>query len=304
MARRKNRAKEQKLQKALSLAIISVIAAILAVVLYYTAGAKPASPPATFASDTKIHFIDVGQGDCVLIEQGGEFALIDAGLKQSDDVILDYLKAQNVQSLKYIIMSHPHADHIGAMGAVVKKYEVQNMVLPQFEKYNYPTTATFINLIKAVSDKKVPIQTATVGMELPLGSGVIKIVGDGVAANDFNNISISTLFTGAGITYLATGDAEKEAEAALAASGQTLAADIFKAGHHGSDTSNTKALLNKVLPKAVIISCGKDNDYGHPHQSSLDTFNAIGADIYRTDQSGTVVAFVDEKGNMQIQKSK
>ena len=312
MARKKNRTARESAPKALIRAFGTVLLAVLLFAVYFKmADANPLPQPYSQAdaseaqaSATKLYFIDVGQGDAMLICQNGRYALIDAGTKSSEANIIKTLDALNVQTLDYLIMTHPHADHIGGMRAVVENYAVQKMILPDFEKFEYPTTSTFLKLMQAVQQKQIPTETALTGTEYPLGEGKITIVGDGIISPDYNNISITTRFTGGGLTYLSTGDAELEAEEALLASGQPLQADLFKAGHHGSSTSNSRAFLNKVRPKAVFIGCGKDNEYGHPHKEVESAFRQMGAVVYRTDHNGTIFAYVAADGSVKLQAEK
>jgi len=116
------------------------------------------------------------------------------------------------------------------------------------------------------------------------------VLGTGLAGDNLNNLSLATMFTAGEFRFLDTGDGEKEVEQALLDSGADLSAAVFKAAHHGSRTSNTLAFLQAVRPQAVLISCGLNNDYGHPHPEALANFAAVGARVYRTDQQGALVA--------------
>jgi beta-lactamase superfamily II metal-dependent hydrolase len=263
--------------------------------LYQMAGVSNGSPAidgdGNAASEpTKVHFIDVGQGDSVLIEQDGEYGMIDAGTPDCETALLSYLDQLGVKKLKVLVMTHPHADHIGSMAAVLRKYPVETFVLPQFDLASeFPTSATFEKVIAAAEDTNTPTVTAEIGQSYAIGSGTLTVVGVGVKSNSYNNISVSTLFSDGTFRFLDTGDCEKEAEASLLESGQDLSAAVFKAGHHGSSTSNTLKFLQAVRPQTVGISCGKDNDYGHPHKEALENFAAVGAEVYRTDELGSIV---------------
>lgn len=245
---------------------------------------------------TKIHFIDVGQGDAVLLEQDGCFALIDAGERDAADALVAYLQRAGVDRLALLVMTHPHTDHIGGMRAVVEQFPVDQVLLPDFSKAPLPTTSTFTKLLEAIEQRDIPAATARAGDVYTLGGGTLTVLGDGVQTENLNDLSVVTLFEADGVQYFSSGDGEKEVERALLDSGVSLRAAVYKAAHHGSSTSNTRALLEAVSPRFVVISCGKDNSYGHPHREAMETFDAVGASVYRTDESGTVIVYVDSAG--------
>ena len=134
------------------------------------------------------------------------------------------------------------------------------------------------------------MEVAQVGDQYTFGSSTLEVIGAGVETKDnLNQLSLALRFDGPGLSFLDTGDGEKEVEQALLASGEYLRADVFKAAHHGSDTSNTSEFLAQVMPKVVLISCGKGNDYGHPHQGPMARFQMLGAQILRTDEQGILL---------------
>ncbi len=255
----------------------------------YDAG-KTAAVSTAEMGETQVHFIDVGQGDATLISQGGSYALIDAGLADSTEDLLAYLDSLGIERIELLVMTHPHADHIGAMDEVIATYEIGTVILPDFTLCEeYPTSTSFLRVIEALEASSAAIETAVVGASYALGEGTLEIISVGVPTDNLNDISVCTLFTAGDFTLLNTGDAEEAVEEALLASGQDLGAIVFQAGHHGSSTSNTLAFLQAVQPELVVISCALDNDYGHPHSSVLDTYDAVGAEYYRTDLNGNVV---------------
>lgn len=248
-------------------------------------------PPADGTTpQTFIHTIDVGQGDATLIRQNGAYCLIDAGTKESADRLVAYLQEQGVQKLDLVIMTHAHADHIGGMPEILASFAVDRFIMPNFSLSEVPTTVIFEKTLKALNDQPdCEVQTVQLGERFALDNATLTVVGAGVRGDGQNNTSICTLFEAPGVRYLNTGDAEKEAEAELVKSGQSLRADIFKAGHHGSSTSNTAALLAAASPRYIVISCGAGNDYGHPHAEAMSRFADTNAVISRTDETGSVV---------------
>jgi len=243
-----------------------------------------------------IHFIDVGQGDAVLIEQDGEFCLIDAGTAAAEDELLDYLSRVGAGRLKLLVLTHPHADHIGSARAVLEYCRVDTVLLPDENKCPGEISFTMAQIKQTMEERGIPGIVGREGQTYAIGSGTLTVVGEGIESENMNNISLVTRFDAANLSYLSTGDAEQEAEEALAFSQAALQADVFKAGHHGSAGSNTAAFLMRAAPRLVVASCGKDNDYGHPHPETLERYAAIGAQVHRTDQEGSVVVYATPEG--------
>ncbi len=260
----------------------------------------PQLPEQAQNAATKIHFIDVGQGDAVLIEQDGCFALIDAGERDAAETLVAYLRAAGVDRLTLLVMTHPHTDHIGGMRAVLDAFPVDAVLLPDFTKAPMPATSTFTKLLEAVAEKRIPAETACTGDTFAVGSGTLTVLGDGIETENLNDLSLVTMFEAPGLRYFSSGDGEKPVERAVLDSGAGVRADLYKAAHHGSSTSNTRELLETVRPRAVVISCGKDNSYGHPHREAMETFGEVGASVFRTDECGTVIVYVDDAGAMQV----
>lgn len=282
--------------------------------LYELVGMTSNAPPivAPAEGETRIHFIDVGQGDSVLVEQNGHFALIDAGTNACETQLLDYLKSVGARHLDLVVMTHPHSDHIGSMDAVLENIDVEQLWIPDFTKSKEPTNRTYQRIMDAAESMGTWVSAPKIGETLALGSGLITVVSDGVAREDlpsdagsgYNDLSLCVRFDAGTFSFLDTGDGEKAAEKKLQETGQPLRATVFKAGHHGSYTSNTRALLDKVQPEIVVISCALGNEYGHPHKEAMDNFEASGADIYRTDMQGTVVVSASESGEVTVHTAK
>ena len=256
------------------------------------------------ASDFEVHTIDVGQGDATLIRQGESFALIDAGIPENSMVLTDYLKKAGVEKLDCVVMTHPHADHIGGMVDIINNFEISLMIMPDYNLEPAPTTKVFENVLKALTAKEgIAIETATIGREIPIGTGMITVVGIGVQGEGLNNISVSTRFTQGDVSYLNTGDLETVGEKALMAGVQPIQSDIYKGGHHGSNTSSSKGFMDIVKPDYVAVSCGEDNDYGHPHKKIVSRYDDMGAKTLRTDERGTITYFVNN-GEITVEVEK
>lgn len=251
------------------------------------------------AGPTKVHIIDVQQGDAALLEQDGYFALIDAGPPEGKDNLLAYLEGLGVTQLEYVILTHPHADHYGNMQAVVEKFTVKQMILPDLDKAPYPTASTFKKLLQSLVDRGVKTTVAQQFDVYPLGRGSITVVHDGVQTQDnYNLLSLGLLFEAEGFRFLNTGDAEAANEKAMLKDGVPLRADVFMAGHHGSSTSNTSGFLAAIRPSVVVISLGAGNSYGHPHREALAAYDEQQATVLRTDTQGCIVVGPGEDGGV------
>lgn len=239
----------------------------------------------------KIHYIDVGQGDSELIQVNGKNLLIDAGPNESRDKLMSYLSKQNIKKFDYVIATHPDEDHIGGMGNVIKKYSIDKFYTPK----KIVNTRTFEYMIQQLKNKNMKIDTPTPGVQLNLGKNTDAEI---LAPNnknypDTNNYSVVLKITYGNTKFLFTGDAEKTSEMEMIDKNYDLSADVLKVGHHGSSNSTSQQFLDKVNPKIAIISCGKNNKYGHPHKITINKLKKKNIKIYRTDVNGTIILTSD-----------
>lgn len=248
--------------------------------------------------DASIHYIDVGQGDATLIQTAGKNILIDSGTRASSDTLVNYLKAQGVTELELCVATHPHEDHIGGMPDVFNEFTVKELYMPT----KTATTQIFQSMVETAQQRGVTISPAKVGDTFTIGDATLHVLFPDREYSDLNNNSVTIQMTLGGKTFLFTGDNEKESEAIILSNfGNSLKSDVFQAGHHGSDTSNTADFLRAVSPSIVVISCGKDNSYGHPHEEVLQRYEQLGMTVYRTDLDGNIVIFIDN-GTLSVQK--
>lgn len=241
-----------------------------------------------------MHFIDVGQGDATLIGCDGEWMLIDAGDNTKGTTVQLYLKKQNVSKLKYVIGTHPDADHIGGLDVIITKFDCENIFMPD----KASDSKEYKELLDAIKYRNYNITVPQVGNTFSLGSASCIVLGPIALSESNNNNSIVLKVKYKDTSFLLSGDAEIEEEQDIVDSGVDLKADVYHAGHHGSKTSSGHDWLNKISPKSVVISCGSENVYGHPHRESLDAFKEIGADVYRTDEQGSIVVTSDGENLM------
>lgn len=240
-----------------------------------------------------VHFLDVGQGDAIFLQlPDGRTILVDAGPNGAGQNVVSYLRKQGIKRIDYLIGTHPHADHIGGMDDVIRSFEIGKVYLPR--KGN--TTKTYEDMLLALREKGLRINEAKAGVSLLDGEGLtVRFVAPcGSGYESLNNYSAVLRVCYGDVAILLTGDAEKESEQEMLASGADLKADLLKVGHHGSYTSTSAHFLRAVDPKFAVISVG-ENDYGHPHQVTLKKLNKAGVQVYRTDRSGTVIFRTDGK---------
>ena len=247
---------------------------------------------APFVGDGKlnVHFIDVGQADSILLECDGEFALVDGGNVADGDLVIDYLEAQNVQKLRLVVGTHPHEDHIGGLADVLDHFPVENLWFSAHPN----TNKTIRNFLDAADRQDLDIVEGKPGMQFALGRATITVLGPvRTDYEDVNNLSLVLMVQFGANRFLLTGDMERVAENDLIESGADLRADVLKVGHHGSSTSTGYRFLREVMPTYGIISCGQDNDYGHPHEEPLSRLEDAEVVVFRTDLVSHIVATSD-----------
>ena len=238
---------------------------------------------------TEVHFIDVGQGDAALLLSGGQAVLIDAGTAESAGALVRYLEERGVRSLYAVIASHPHSDHIGGMAAVLSAFPAEHFYMgPETQN-----TAAYEDMLDALEAQGVQPAIPADGDTLRLDSGAtVTFLGpaDDVSAENMNDRSLIALFSTGAEQVLFMGDAEAAAEQSLLVHHPELTCDILKVGHHGAATSSTPAFLSAIQPSVAVISCGVDNDYGHPSDQTLQNLSLAGVDDIRiTAEESTVV---------------
>ncbi len=237
-----------------------------------------------------VHFIDVGQGDSILVEYDGKTMLIDAGDNNMGYTVSAFLKEQKISSLDYVVATHPHADHIGGMLTILNQYPVG-----QFIDSGYPhTSQTYENMLTAIDTKNIPFHVAQRGETIDLASGLeIMVLNPGKErSEDLNENSVVLKITDRDVSFLLMGDAGLEAEESIMAAGYDVDADILKVGHHASTSGSGHNFISSVSPEVSIIEVGADNDYGHPHAEILQRLKSLST-IYRTDDHGTITITTD-----------
>lgn len=251
------------------------------------------SAPAVVDGEAVFHFIDVGQGDAVLICTADGNVLIDAGTGKSEKDLKAYLDAQGIKTIDYAVFTHPHEDHIGGADMIMQNYKVKNVILPD----KTHTSATYNKMMDAIDESGAKVIIAKPDATYSVGELKMTVLAPLKSSySELNNYSVVVRVDFGGASAMLTGDAEDLSEEEMISRyGYTgkLNCDLLKVGHHGSDSSSTQAFLDKVSPSVAVISCGEGNDYGHPHRLILDRLNKSNIPYYRTDLEGSIVFSTD-----------
>ena len=284
--------KSKRLLKGKGIRFVVIVALIIVTAIFYWLLKPPPPPPPdggpVLLNELQVHFIDVGQGDSILIDLGPEEVLIDGGGKSPG--VTDYISKYIDGPLEVMVATHPHADHIGGLIKVLEVFRVEEIWL----NGDTSTSKTYQEFITAVNAEGAGVNQAKRNGTISTESLNFSILNPpDTLFSEINNNSIVLRLEYGDIALLFTGDAEKEAEASMLASEGELQAQILKAGHHCSRTASSKPFLEKVKPETVICMVGEDNRYGHPHQETLTALEDIGAGIYRTDTDGTIIVLTD-----------
>lgn len=245
--------------------------------------------PTTQADTLSVHYIDVGQADCALIECGGEYMLIDGGNVDDSDLVVTYLLNQGVEELHTVICSHAHEDHVGGLAAVLAVYPTGQILSPT-RTY---ASACFDDFMYYADQQRITVTIPNPGDTFYLGGARITILGPVKSYADPNNTSIIVKVEFGDTSFLFTGDMEKDAETDMLDARMDVSADVLKVGHHGSSTSTGYRFLYEVDPEYAVISVGADNTYGHPHRETVAILGDAGVPMLRTDELGTILAVSD-----------
>ncbi|EKU41795.1 Beta-lactamase-like protein [Lysinibacillus fusiformis ZB2] len=243
----------------------------------------------TAGHEMQVHFIDVGQGDSILIESpSGKTMLIDGGVKGAGQQIVSYLKELGINKLDIVVATHPDADHIGGLIPVLDTMPIEQF----YDSGKVHTSQTFEEMLTRIDEKNIPYHVPKIGDDIEFDKDVnVKVLNANDQATDNNDASIVLKMTYGNVSFLLTGDAGVALEKEMLQ--YDVKATVLKAGHHGSNTSSSEEFIQAVKPEVTILSYGEDNKYGHPHAEIVDRLQAIGSKIYATADLGTITVSTD-----------
>lgn len=300
MAGRKSHTRRERIAFSLVLALIVLVAAACGLITYSETLDKPFLPTwdeifgmagmteQPMDSRLQVDILDVGNADAILVRNQGANLLIDAGENNDGDQVVQELRSRGISRLDYVVATHPDADHIGGMDVVVEQLEIGTFLMAFMPEGATPTTKTYLDMLEALENKGLEITEAEPGQTYALGDARLDILGPVEPSEDTNNNSVVCKVTFGSQRFLFMGDAEKEEEDTLLATGADLRAEFIKLGHHGSRTSSQREFLQAVAPAYAAITCGTGNSYGHPHIETLQTLEELEITYARCDLNGTI----------------
>lgn len=237
-----------------------------------------------------VHFIDVGQGDSILLEYNGKAMLVDAGERDKGTVVSAYLQDQSISSIDYVVATHPHSDHIGGMDEVLNSFQIGHFIDSGFPH----TSKTYENMLTAIDEKNIPFEVVQEGEKIEFDPAVdIEVLNpESEYSEELNENSVVLRVNYGEVSFLLMGDAGLETEEKLLSSGYDLDSDILKVGHHASRSGSGEAFISAVSPEVSVIEVGAGNDYGHPHTEILERLQKASR-VYRTDLDGSITVTTD-----------
>ena len=250
----------------------------------------------------KIYFLDVGQADCTVIVSKAGNMIIDAGANSSQKNMQAYIDKLGIKEFKYAIFTHPHEDHIGGAEVILDNYKIENVIIPDYEA----KTKVYLTMMESIDNCGATVEVIEAGENFEFSIGELKaqILAPIKFDDNTNNASVVTRIDYGETSIMLTGDAEGEKKndpeklmlEKYKNNLSILDCDIYKMGHHGSSTSSSQAFLDAVSPQIAIISCGVDNDYGHPHEEVISRLEKDNIKYYRTDELGTIIMTIYKNG--------
>ncbi len=265
---------------------VRVFLPLLSLILSFLVLLQPVRAAEPEGASLTVHFLDVGQGLCVLLESDGHYALYDGGGPESAPYVVSYLKEQGVMQLDLVIASHYDIDHVSGLVGVLHVFPVLEVWGPGYTA----GTNVYRTLREAAEDQGLSLYPPEQNETRMLGSAELRVLSDGLFHDKENDRSIVIRASDNQSRLLITGDLTVEGEQELIDQGVDLDADILVLGHHGSSSSTSWSFLASVTPSSVIVSCGNENDFGHPSVRTMERVRTYGAALFRTDQQGTVTA--------------
>ncbi len=244
------------------------------------------------AGEMVVHFLDVEQGLCILVQSEGENLIYDGGEKNTADGVVDYLKKQGVETIDYLISSHYDSDHVSGLITCLENFDVEYVISSDYVH----ESKTYQKFMEAVENEGLKPNHPAVGDNFKFGNGGFTILApETIDEGDSNANSVAIKLINGNHSFIITGDAEIKNEKEMCNTGIDLKCDVLIPGHHGSATATSWDFLEATLPEYAVISCGEDNSYGHPHEETMEKLESANVEVYRTDIQGTIIVRSDGK---------
>lgn len=267
-----------------------IVALYLIISPFVSPGNEDAVPNTeSVAEGLEILFIDVGQADSALVSSDGHHMLIDGGNREDSDKIYTVLKNRGVKHLDYVVCTHAHEDHVGGLPAALSNFSV-GKVFCSADEYDSKIFGTFVEKTR---EKGLSVTIPELYDTYSLGEASFIFIGPVEMCDEVNNMSLVMKIYHGDNSFLFTGDAEYDSEKAMLENGTDLSCDVLKVGHHGSSTSTGYHFLYEANPKYAVISVGKDNSYGHPHDEVMSRLSDADVEVFRTDLCGDILVKSD-----------
>ena len=256
----------------------------------------------SISEDLQVHFVDVGKADFIYIKFKNHNIIIDAADKEPNNIVIEYLKKQDVSKIDLAVVSHAHRDHIGQMAEVIKSFNVEKFIMSKIPESLIPTGRTYEKMLCALKEKEVNSKIAKAGEIFEIEDLKIEVLGPVKNGKNLNDTSLVLKMIYKNVSFLFTGDAEKAEESDIIDAGYNLKADVLKVGHHGSRTSSSENFLKKVSPKFAVISVGPDKS-NLPKEEILKRIEKYCKNIHRTDLNGNIIISTNGK-NIKVKDEK
>ncbi|MBQ8518103.1 MAG: MBL fold metallo-hydrolase [Agathobacter sp.] len=237
----------------------------------------------------QVHFLDVGQGLSVLVELGDEVLIYDGGGRDTSSFVVAYLQEQGITEIDYLISSHYDADHVSGLIGCLYAFDVKQVIGSDYVH----DSKLYTSFQNAVDKESLAVGHPPVGTKYAFGEAEITILAPAEIVDDYNSNSVAIKLSYGESDFIFTGDADYYSERAMLASGIDLDCEVLSVGHHGSASSTSEHFLEATTPEYAVISCGKDNEYGHPHKEVVQLLENMQIDVFRSDVQGTVIASTD-----------
>lgn len=277
-----------------SIATACIVFAFILSFLYYVQNQdKALNVNSDNLANDYVEFIDVGQGDSALIASQGKYCLIDTGVDQGYSSIRKTLRDKNIKTIDVLIISHYHADHTGGLNDLVNEFNVLNLIYPE-ETPNTEISNDVLYAKKECLAEDGDFYTAKAGQVINLGDFKLTVLYQGKNFSEENNRSVFLMAKIGDKKFLFTGDAESGEERELLNQNLNIKCDVLKVAHHGGSTSTSEDFLSEANPDYAVISCGKDNMYGHPHRETIFKLDSKNIKTYSTAKRGNIIFTVND----------